>query len=346
MPHAFDITTTTPSIKLSAAGEGELVFTVSNALRRPVRGRILAQPEGNTLAAWLAVSGLTERDFAADGTHQVKVQVKVPAGAPAGRYGFHLLVSSVINPDEDYAAGPSVSFEVVPSAPKKKPFPWWLVLLGAGVLVVGVGAVLLFSKLRGPGLNDPCDPAASDCPATMTCVPDRQVCLLNEGESCQRPEDCAIGRCEEGKCAFPPPGANCQADGDCPPPQKCVEVTPGVKACLLRPDQPCTRDIDCSSLWCLEEREVCSRDDGRCTDNSECRPPAFTCDNGTCRKVNGQPCVNHAECASGFCEQTCRPSPPCVPPCRRPQVCVRGRCQFIFFESPVFRFESGVRTTP
>jgi hypothetical protein len=291
MPQAFDITTTTPSVKLSGSGEvareGELIFTVSNALRRTVRGRILVQAEGKADASWLTVSE-PEVDFASDGTQQVTVKVKVPPGAPEGTYSYHLLVSSVNNPDEEYTTGPTVSFAVGP--PGKKSFPWWIVLVAVGALVVIGGAVGLFLGLRG------------------------------------------------GTKATPP-GANCTADADCPSDQRCVEVSAGSKSCLLRPNQPCQRDIDCSSFWCVgdKDKQVCSRDDGKCKDSSECRPPAFTCASGLCRSVDGQECNEDKDCASGFCENTCKPAPKCVPPCAPLHLCVRGQCKPIVI-GPIFRF--------
>lgn len=287
MPRAFDITPATPTIKLSPAGEGEFSFTVSNALKRPVRARALAQPEGQTQAEWLGIGGASERDFAADGTQQFTVRLKVPAGTPPGSYGLHLLVSTVTNPDEEYATGPAVSFEVAPSAPPKKPFPWWIVALAAGVLVLGGGGFLLFSKLRG------------------------------------RP---------------PAAGTTCQADAACPANQRCVQVNEGLKSCLLRPGQKCSRDIDCSSFWCTPQ-QVCSRDDGQCKDSTECRPPAFTCDNGFCRKVLGQACDRDEACASGVCEGGLCKSGKCEPPCSGRLFCVRGACRPIFIRDRIFRFE-------
>ena len=64
-------------------------------------------------AGGLAVGGGTaERDYPIGGTEQITVAVVVPPEAAAGIYPFRLDVASVINPDEDWAKGPLVAFEV------------------------------------------------------------------------------------------------------------------------------------------------------------------------------------------------------------------------------------------
>lgn len=338
MPRAFAITAATPSIRVDAGKEGEFSFTVSNALGRPVRARFRALPEGATQASWLSIVGEPERDFTPDATQQITVKVRPPATTAQGTYPFHLLVASVSNPDEEYAEGPSVSVEVSPAVPPK-PFPWWLVALAAGVVVIAGGGILLFSILRGQGLKEACDPAESKCRKGLVCVADRRICLASPGSECKADDECAQGRCTQGVCAIPPPGANCTADADCPETQKCVAVGNGARACLLKPGEACTRNIECSSLWCVEGTNQCSRDDGRCEDNSACRAPVFSCFSGFCRKNEGQACGQDQECGTGFCEAgRCQPAPRCSPPCGRLQICVRGRCERIILD-PVFRFE-------
>lgn len=52
MPRAFNITSATDTVSLDVSGQGELSFTVSNALRAPVlpRGSIpRPSPSGDTL---------------------------------------------------------------------------------------------------------------------------------------------------------------------------------------------------------------------------------------------------------------------------------------------------------
>jgi hypothetical protein len=150
MFRVFAITTSTPSIRLNATGQGELTFTVSNALGRPVRGRAVVEPEGATPREWLVLDGEPERDFPPDGTHQYTVRVTVPAGTPQGQHAFHLSVVNVANPDEEFAVGPSASVQVpLPQAPapkKKLPLQW--IALAAGIFLILLTTVLV---IRGHG---------------------------------------------------------------------------------------------------------------------------------------------------------------------------------------------------
>jgi hypothetical protein len=144
MPRSFAITTSAPSLELNRSGQGEFIFTVSNALGRPVRTRAVLEPEGQLQRGWLMISGEAERELAPDGTHSFAVKVSAPPGAPEGSYSFHLVVVDVDNPDEVFAIGPSVAFQVQrPSAPPRKKFPIWIPIAAAALLLGIVTTVLL-----------------------------------------------------------------------------------------------------------------------------------------------------------------------------------------------------------
>jgi hypothetical protein len=57
---------------------------------------------------------------------------------PSG-YTFRLDAANVANPDDDYTQGPVVTFQVTPVAVKS--FPWWIVAVIGGVLLIVVLAV-------------------------------------------------------------------------------------------------------------------------------------------------------------------------------------------------------------
>lgn len=129
---AFAITASAAdTLEAPASGEVTFTFTVTNALGRPVRARALPEPEGDTPRDLLRVVGEAEREFAADGTHTFSVVARVPPGARGGTHTFHLLVATVSNPDEEYAAGPRVSYRGEGGA-VVKPFPWWIVAVAGG----------------------------------------------------------------------------------------------------------------------------------------------------------------------------------------------------------------------
>lgn len=142
MPGPFAITAVTNSVGLDANRRGTASFTVFNASGRPVRGRAQLVSEDPAAAAWLTLDGEPERDLPIADTEQYTVQIAVPPDAPAGSYPFRLDMVGVENPDEDYTAGPTVTF-VVPEPAPKKPFPWWILLVIGGVLVVCCLGVLV-----------------------------------------------------------------------------------------------------------------------------------------------------------------------------------------------------------
>jgi hypothetical protein len=87
-----------------------------------------------------------ERDFSPNATQQVNVQVVVPAGATPGNYNFRLDLISVENPDEDYAEGPVITFDVPQLEASKKPdspIQWGRVLLSAVLAAILSMAIII-----------------------------------------------------------------------------------------------------------------------------------------------------------------------------------------------------------
>jgi hypothetical protein len=216
MANPFTITTAADSVRLDSQGRGSTTFTVSNRSGQPRRGRARLVPSSPEQASWLSVDGEAERSFSLDGTQQYTVRVAPPPGAPRGRYTFGLDVVSVENPDEEWSQGPKVAFEVGPSQPAKKPFPWWIVVVAAAVLLVGGLAAWLMS--RGGGETAPQGEPVhtsgvlgtcrqdSDCGANLTCtidVPGQPgICVGKAGFSpCGSNRACAEGLvCDHGTC--------------------------------------------------------------------------------------------------------------------------------------------------
>lgn len=159
MGNIFAITTITDDLKADKDGKVNAVFTVTNTSSKPVRGMAKAKALGNTQQSWLDVEGETERDFAGNGTQQFTVNFhKTAAGAPgtpAEKFPFRLDMASALNPDEQFTEGPTVNVEVT-SAPQPvtaKPFPWWLIaVIGGALLILILILVLVF---RGCGRGEP-----------------------------------------------------------------------------------------------------------------------------------------------------------------------------------------------
>jgi hypothetical protein len=331
MPRAFDITAVTDSIRLGPTGQGEVAFTVSNALRAPVRARASVVPGPGAKAEWFTIQGDAERDFAPDSTQQLTVQVRVPPGTPSGRLTFHVLVVDVVNPDERYADGPSTAFEVLAAPPPKKPFPWIWVALAAGVVLL-IGTVIGIVSSRAeeaPALNEPC--LDGTCDKGLACTAqDGGVCLVAAGQPCDGGTQCHTGFCNPGGVCELPLGEVCTSDENCPGPLKCAQVL-GSRICLLKPEESCRSDRDCSSFFCTSEAR-CNRDDGRCEGNAQCRKPSLCGPTKLCQLPNGEACTGNEVCLSGFCSQTCQPAPTtaqCPVPCSVFSTCIAGRCVIV-----------------
>jgi hypothetical protein len=145
MAQTFAVTAVADKVALDAGRKGLTSFTVSNTTDQPVRGRGQVTPLAGADASWFTVVGNASRPFGAKGTEQYPVQIAVPPTAPPGSYSFRFDGVNEANPDEDTAAGPSVSFEVPAGAAPARKFPWWIAAVAAVVLIGAVVVVLLIS---------------------------------------------------------------------------------------------------------------------------------------------------------------------------------------------------------
>jgi hypothetical protein len=171
MARVFAITTAATNLRPGAQGQADVSFTVSNASGRALRGRADARSTSAAQQGWLSVIGEAERNFPASGTHQIVVRLTVPPGSPAGKGSFRLDMVSAQNPDDDFAEGPTITFEV-PAPAVKAPFPWWMVIVAATVVVIigGLAAYLMRSTpTRAPvTASAPVTPAVNDDSSSAT----------------------------------------------------------------------------------------------------------------------------------------------------------------------------------
>src|SRR6185436_15969441 len=154
-------TTASDTIKADNKGHAEAVFTVTNTSSRPVRGMARAAALESTKQEWLQVTGESDRDFPAGGTQQFVVTFDGPPPAPpaakpgaaptpatdtakADKYAFRLNVALATNPDEDFTEGQVVRVEMPQGAVvhEKKPFPKWIFIPIAVVVLAIVGLIL------------------------------------------------------------------------------------------------------------------------------------------------------------------------------------------------------------
>jgi hypothetical protein len=148
MASIFSITTATNNIPIGTRRSATVLFTVANRSTRPLIGRcaLVMDPPNDSQSGWLRLKPPqeSERSFPANGVQDYIVEVNVPVNALAGEYIFHLDMLDTDNPDETYTPGPTVLLEVAQTEPpkeEKKPFPWWIILVGLGI-IVGLGLSL------------------------------------------------------------------------------------------------------------------------------------------------------------------------------------------------------------
>ncbi|AEI64838.1 hypothetical protein [Corallococcus macrosporus] len=329
MSRVFDVSAVSDTLRLSRKGTGEAVFHVINASDAPVRARLAVIPEAGARREWLFIDGDTERDIPSAGAQRVVVRLRVPAGTPAGHFAFHLRVEDCDRPDARFALGPVVTAEVVaaPAAAKARSMNRAVIAVGTFILLGTVASLLAADKARHPGPGAPCPDG--HCGRGLTCATqvDGGVCLASRGQPCTRSDQCITGHCEPGVGCTVPLGKDCAAAQECPGALTCVDVL-GSPTCLLAPEEACENDRDCASFFCNAERK-CSRDDGRCDSNAGCPPPSQCGATKLCQLPDGQPCIRHEACLSGYCDETCQVSPEsfqCQSPCPAYTACVSGQC--------------------
>lgn len=153
MSRSFHVVPASDTLVLDPGGTGEVTYNVTNARTASTRVRVAVVPLRESQKEWYELADDAERLFSGGETVQVKVRVQVPASTPAGQFGFRLDALEADATDEPGVEGQSVGFEwAPPQGDGKKPFPWWIVAVAAGLLLLG-GGVALFFALRSGGVE-------------------------------------------------------------------------------------------------------------------------------------------------------------------------------------------------
>jgi len=144
---------TTVALKAEAGfHKGNAVFGVTNKTGEGLTARFSVQVQGNGKAEWYSIQGEPERPVAAGETQTVTVVAKIPAATPAGQHRIKLRATNVNDPDNDStdSAVATVTIPAVVKPPvKKKPFPWWIIAVAAGVLVLVIGVIIAVVVMGG-----------------------------------------------------------------------------------------------------------------------------------------------------------------------------------------------------
>ena len=177
MANEFSITTATNKFTLDAAQRGEVTVTVSNATERRLQGRAQLEAGGGAKVDWFRLEGEATRTLNVAESAQYTIKVAAPPGTPAGDYTVRLNMIGVANPDEEFSEGPTVAFslkQATPAVAVKKGFPWWIIIVIVGVLVVG-GVIFGVNQMRQPAAAPPAPTPALDQTATAEAVTAEQT---------------------------------------------------------------------------------------------------------------------------------------------------------------------------
>jgi hypothetical protein len=109
---AFTISARTTTIPLDEEGRGVGSFTVANQTGRSVRARASVSPFEPASPEWFTIDGDAERLMPPGASEAYAVRVSAPVAAETGPRSFRLDVASVDRPDEEWAHGPTVRFEL------------------------------------------------------------------------------------------------------------------------------------------------------------------------------------------------------------------------------------------
>jgi beta-lactam-binding protein with PASTA domain len=132
--------------------KGNAVFNVTNKTGEGLTARFSVQIQGTGKAEWYQVQGEPERPVASGETQTVTVVAKIPAATPAGQHRIKLRATNVNDPDNDSteSAVATVTIPAVAKPPgKKKPFPWWIIAVAGGVLVLVIGVIIAVVVMSG-----------------------------------------------------------------------------------------------------------------------------------------------------------------------------------------------------
>lgn len=161
MARYFEISNSTPTIKLDSQGRGTVQYTVKNVSAAPTDGRavltsvpVTSPPSGAVQNGWVKIDPPIDHHYGKDeqNTYTVKVEVPQKDRTKTGSYTFRLDAMLVSIPDRG-DEGPVTAFTVEAGKPDPKPnMLAWLIPLILFVLIgIGVGTWLLLRHPKQAG---------------------------------------------------------------------------------------------------------------------------------------------------------------------------------------------------
>ena len=152
---SFEIPDGPTTVALKTEGgfhKGTAVFGVTNKTEEGLTARFSVQVQGGGKAEWYQVQGEPERPVAAGENQTVTVVAKIPAATPPGQHQIKLRAINLNDPDNDSTDSTAATVTVPaagPAKPPPKPFPWWILAVVGGVLVLVIGVIIAVVAMSG-----------------------------------------------------------------------------------------------------------------------------------------------------------------------------------------------------
>jgi hypothetical protein len=160
MAQSFAVAATTHKLTLSKEPgkprKGSSSFVITNSTSSFITGRLKVIPIGETKEDWFTIEPQSlERNYAPNESFNVTIDISVPETVAAGTYQFRLDAFSEQHPHEDYTEGQTVDIAVEKSTTPSKAFPWWILfVIGGGLLIAAIIAIVLFTRPAGVKVPD------------------------------------------------------------------------------------------------------------------------------------------------------------------------------------------------
>lgn len=358
----LEVTREPAKLELLPGASGRIDYVVTNKTGQKDYVRVVIPTKTRFT---VSVVGESEVMVDNNATTSFALEVAVKADAAPGDESLELTFVAARDSDKFSATAPATQVVVNPKTapalptPVNKPFPWWIVAVVGGVLVVGAILLVVFWP-RAHAAGEACN-KDSDCQGGLSCLSPgggedgatansdstaasgdktksgkgaKTLCLKPLAAQCERDNQCATGYCklppetegarESGACAeHVAPGGACATTEEC----RAGECKTG--KCLLGLAAECQSDVECESGLCSASAANTPKQcralpafGEACAGGRRCGPTLSCGPAGldVCLYDNEQPCQLAQGCASLFCNAgKCGPAPAVGAPCLNSQ---------------------------
>lgn len=130
-------------VRNGETAKGSATYSVTNKTGTTLHTRLHIAPGESANPSWFTVRDGDERDIGPGATESFSVDVAVPGGA--GSQTFSAVAVNLADPDNDFEEGSVVAFESPAlKADSGGKFPWWIVAVAGGLILLVGGAVAVF----------------------------------------------------------------------------------------------------------------------------------------------------------------------------------------------------------